>query len=42
MPQWGLTTIYRGMAEFMVIQLVCLAVLILWPEVVLWLPRAMR
>lgn len=42
MPQWGLATIYRGMAEFMVIQLICLTVLILWPEVVLWLPRAMR
>jgi tripartite ATP-independent transporter DctM subunit len=42
MPQWGLATIYRGMAEFMVIQILCLAVLILWPEIALWLPRAMR
>jgi tripartite ATP-independent transporter DctM subunit len=42
MPQWPLATIYRGMAEFMVIQLICLAVLILWPEIALWLPRAMR
>jgi tripartite ATP-independent transporter DctM subunit len=42
MPQWGLATIYRGMGQFMIIQLVCLAVLIIWPEIALWLPRAMR
>ncbi len=42
MPQWSLGTIYRGMADFMVIQIICLAVLILFPEIALWLPRAMR
>jgi tripartite ATP-independent transporter DctM subunit len=39
MPQWGLSTIYKGMGEFMVIQLICLLILLLWPEFVLWLPR---
>jgi tripartite ATP-independent transporter DctM subunit len=42
MPQWGLTTIYRGMFEFMFIQVICLVLLILVPEVALWLPRAVR
>jgi tripartite ATP-independent transporter DctM subunit len=42
MPQWGLTTIYKGMFEFMFIQVICLVLLILVPEVALWLPRAMR
>ena len=42
MPQWSLATIYRGMADFMVIQVICLLVIILWPELVLWLPRALR
>jgi TRAP-type mannitol/chloroaromatic compound transport system permease large subunit len=42
MPQWPLARIFRGMAEFMVIQLICLIVLILLPELALWLPRAMR
>jgi TRAP-type mannitol/chloroaromatic compound transport system substrate-binding protein len=42
MPQWSLSTIYRGMGQFMVIQLICLAVIILWPELVLWLPRALK
>jgi hypothetical protein len=26
----------------MVIQVLCLLVLILWPEIALWLPRALR
>jgi tripartite ATP-independent transporter DctM subunit len=42
MPQWGLSTIYRGMGEFMVIQGICLAALLMWPEIALWLPRALQ
>ena len=42
MPQWSLATIYRGMGQFMVLQLICLVLIILWPELVLWLPRALR
>jgi tripartite ATP-independent transporter DctM subunit len=42
MPQWGLGMIYKGMAQFMVIQVVCVTLLLIWPELVLWLPRALR
>jgi tripartite ATP-independent transporter DctM subunit len=42
MPQWGMSTIYRGMGQFMVIQVVCLGVLIAWPQIALWLPRLLR
>jgi tripartite ATP-independent transporter DctM subunit len=42
MPQWSLGLIYRGMAQFMVIQIFCLGLLLFWPEIVLWLPRALR
>jgi TRAP-type mannitol/chloroaromatic compound transport system permease large subunit len=42
MPQWSLGMIYRGMAQFMVIQVVCVLLLIVWPEIALWLPRALR
>ncbi len=42
MPQWSLSTIYRGMGQFMVIQLICLLVIIVWPELVLWLPRTLK
>ena len=42
MPQWSLSTIYRGMGQFMVIQVICLLVIIVWPELVLWLPRTLK
>ena len=42
MPSWSLSTIYRGMGQFMVIQVVCLLLVIFWPDVVLWLPRLLR
>jgi tripartite ATP-independent transporter DctM subunit len=38
-PQWSLGTIYRGMADFMVLQLVALALLMFFPEIALWFPR---
>jgi tripartite ATP-independent transporter DctM subunit len=38
-PQWSLATIYRGMAEFMVLQIVALALVMLFPEIALWFPR---
>lgn len=40
-PQWELSTIYRGMMEFMVLQVIGLLLLLLFPEVALWLPRAL-
>ncbi|MEO5861515.1 MAG: TRAP transporter large permease subunit [Burkholderiales bacterium] len=42
MPSWNLSTIYRGMGQFMVIQVFCLLLIIFWPDVVLWLPRLLR
>ena len=42
MPQWSLGMIYKGMAQFMVIQIFCLGLLLIWPEIVLWLPRTLR
>ena len=38
-PRWSLSTIYRGMADFMVIQLIALVLVILFPEIALWFPR---
>jgi tripartite ATP-independent transporter DctM subunit len=42
MPAWSLATIYRGMAQFMVIQILCLLALLAWPQIALWLPRALQ
>jgi TRAP-type mannitol/chloroaromatic compound transport system permease large subunit len=41
-PQWSLGTIYRGMADYMVIQVFVLIVLLLFPQIALWLPHAVR
>ena len=41
-PQWSLATIYRGMADYMVIQVIVLALLLLFPEIALYFVRAAR
>jgi tripartite ATP-independent transporter DctM subunit len=38
-PQWSLGTIYRGMADFMVIQVIALLLVAMFPEIALWFPR---
>ena len=38
-PQWSLGTIYKGMADFMVLQVIALLLVILFPEIALWFPR---
>mgnify|MGYP000243962588 FL=1 len=41
-PSLELSTIYRGIVPFIIIQLVVLAILISFPEVALWLPGLME
>jgi tripartite ATP-independent transporter DctM subunit len=38
-PQWELSTIYRGMADFMVLQVIGLFLVMVFPEIALWFPR---
>jgi len=37
-PEWDLADIYKGMFQFMMIQVVGLAVIMIFPKIVLWLP----
>jgi tripartite ATP-independent transporter DctM subunit len=37
-PQWELSTIYRGMADFMVLQVVALFLVLTFPQIALWFP----
>ena len=37
-PQWDLRTIYRGMADFMVIQVIGLILVMVFPQIALWFP----
>ena len=41
-PQWSLATIYRGMSDYLVIQVIVLVLLLLFPQIALWLPKAVR
>jgi TRAP-type mannitol/chloroaromatic compound transport system permease large subunit len=41
-PQWSLGTIYKGMADYMVIQVFVLLMLLLFPQIALWLPHLVR
>jgi TRAP-type mannitol/chloroaromatic compound transport system permease large subunit len=41
-PQWTLATIYKGMADYMVIQVFVLIVLLMFPMIALWLPHMVR
>jgi tripartite ATP-independent transporter DctM subunit len=38
-PEWQLGDIYKGMTQFMGLQLLGLVLIILFPEIALWLPR---
>ena len=38
-PQWELTDIYKGMMQFMGLQLLGLVLIIVFPEIALWLPK---
>lgn len=38
-PDWELYDIYKGMYQFMILQVIGLLVVLFYPEVALWLPR---
>ncbi len=38
-PEWDLKDIYLGMMQFMVIQVIGLALIFMFPQIALWLPR---
>ena len=40
-PNWDLRDIYLGMMQFMLVQLLGLILLLIFPQLVLWLPRVM-
>ena len=37
--EWNLAMIYRGMADFMVIQCICVALVLAFPSIAMWLPN---
>jgi len=41
-PDWSLKDIYAGMMQFMVLQVIGLVLVLMFPDLALWLPRLMR
>jgi tripartite ATP-independent transporter DctM subunit len=41
-PEWDLGDIYKGMLQFMALQIVGLLLILFFPEIALWLPRVLR
>ena len=39
--EWNLSTIYRGMADFMVIQCLAVALVLIFPAIAMWLPQTL-
>jgi len=37
--EWPLGLIYRGMGDFMAIQIVCVALVVVFPDIAMWFPR---
>jgi hypothetical protein len=37
--EWNLRLIYRGMADFMVLQCVCVALVLIFPAIAMWFPH---
>lgn len=42
MPRWNLAMIFRGMGQFMVLQVAVLVAMLLFPVIALWFPRALQ
>src|SRR3954470_6705316 len=40
--EWSLSTIYKGMADFIVIQCIAVALVLLFPAIAMWLPNALE
>jgi TRAP-type mannitol/chloroaromatic compound transport system permease large subunit len=36
--EWNLSLIYRGMADFMVLQVICVALVLAFPQIAMWFP----
>jgi tripartite ATP-independent transporter DctM subunit len=37
--EWSLASIYRGMADFMVIQVICVVLVLVFPQIAMWFPQ---
>ena len=39
---WSLATIYDGMFQFMVLQVICIGLVVYFPQIALWFPQTLQ
>ena len=39
---WSLATIYNGMFQFMILQVICIGLLVAFPQITLWFPETLQ
>jgi tripartite ATP-independent transporter DctM subunit len=39
---WSLTTIYHGMFQFMILQVICIGLVMYYPQIALWFPQTLQ
>src|SRR5512138_1698893 len=39
---WSLGTIYKGMFEFMILQVICIALIVAFPAIATWFPEKLQ
>jgi hypothetical protein len=40
--EWSLLTIYKGMFEFMMLQVIAIALIIIFPSIAIWFPQVLQ
>jgi tripartite ATP-independent transporter DctM subunit len=40
--EWSLATIYNGMFQFMILQVICIGLVIAYPQIALWFPETLQ
>jgi TRAP-type mannitol/chloroaromatic compound transport system permease large subunit len=39
---WSLATIYNGMFQFMILQVICIGLVLYYPQIALWFPQTLQ
>ena len=40
--EWSLATIYNGMFQFMILQVICIGLILYFPQIALWFPQTLQ
>jgi TRAP-type mannitol/chloroaromatic compound transport system permease large subunit len=40
--EWNLATIYNGMFQFMILQMICIGLVLAFPQIALWFPQTLQ